>query len=114
MYNYLFYAALILFCRNSTLHYAIIGCVKALMNSPVSAILHIFTLSRRHIYHAHTESMVLLSFFSPTLQDGRAHVLVHPNAITIIAQSLKTSNARTKILGLIHTQIIIFTPSLSS
>ena len=23
-------------CRNSMLHYAVIGCVKALMNSPVS------------------------------------------------------------------------------
>ncbi|CAI8048375.1 Disheveled-associated activator of morphogenesis 2 [Geodia barretti] len=52
--------------RNSMLHYAVIGCVKALMNSP----------------------------------DGRAHVLVHPNAITIIAQSLKTSVTRTKILVL--------------
>jgi dishevelled associated activator of morphogenesis len=52
--------------RNSTVHYAVIGCVKALMNSP----------------------------------DGRAHVLVHPNAITIIAQSLKTSVTRTKILVL--------------
>lgn len=39
-------------------------------------------------------------------QDGRAHVLVHPNAITIIAQSLKTSSTRTKILGLNLLEIL--------
>lgn len=69
------------------LHCAIIGCVKALMNSPVS-----------------TKNILSCTYCLFTLplpiQDGRAHVLVHPNAIAIIAQSLKTSITRTKILGL--------------
>lgn len=70
------------------LHYAIIGCVKALMNSPVST----------NVVFSHIRT-VSLHLSLPT-QDGRAHVLVHPNAIAIIAQSLKTSITRTKILGL--------------
>lgn len=45
-------------------------------------------------------------------QDGRAHVLVHPNAITIITQSLKTSVAKTKILGLKNTKYVYETTIL--
>ena len=39
-------------------------------------------------------------------QDGRAHVLAHPNGITVIAQSIRTNNIKTKTLGLpAHTAV---------
>ena len=77
----------LLFCRQSLLHHTYVGCIKALMNSPVRQ-LHIATVAQGcNVY--------------PILpQDGRAHVLAHPTGITIIAQSIRTRSIRTKILGL--------------
>ena len=45
-----------------------------------------------------SDAVIIVTNFSyPLFQQGRAHVLAHPNSINIIAQSLSVENIKTKI-----------------
>lgn len=51
--------------------------------------------------------MVRNLFYVISLQEGRGHVLAHPRGIAVIAQSIRSTNIKTKILGKLYRPIII-------
>ena len=85
-----FLAALDYRTAQSSIHAALLACLKALMNNSVS------DLGTAAILQSRVAEFV----FPLSPQTGRAHVLAHPTGINVIAQSLNSENTRTKIAAL--------------
>jgi len=65
-----------------SVHTALLGCLKALMNNSVRN--RVDRLNHFNCLHF-------------PAQTGRAHVLAHPTAVSVVAQSLSCENVKTKV-----------------
>ena len=83
-----FLAALDYPTAQSSIHSALLACLKALMNNSVGS-------ATNSYFFEPFEYTIKSNIFA--LQTGRAHVLAHPTGINVIAQSLHCESTRSKV-----------------